>query len=255
MSPHLGFTKFGSGTRPVIVLHDWYCDHTSWDSVIPYLSPDRFTYYFADLRGYGDSIKTPGEFTLEEAVSDVIGLADKLGLNKFSLIGHSMSTVIAQRLAQVAPQRLERMVLVTPVNPEGFKCDAAAVEYFTSLALADDVKRVAAHAPIWGPRLSESWTRFKMRRWRKTANPEAVAKYVELWGCADVSEGAKAVKTPMLIIAGIHDSVPFKPEALEETMMPFYPGATLIAFKESGHYPMQEQPPLLATEMERFLDQ
>ena len=36
-------------------------------------------------------------------------------------------------------------------------------------------------------------------------------------------------------------------------MLPFYPNARLISLSESGHYPMQEQPPLLVTEIERFL--
>ncbi|MEA2259830.1 MAG: hypothetical protein QOJ51_2655 [Acidobacteriaceae bacterium] len=36
-------------------------------------------------------------------------------------------------------------------------------------------------------------------------------------------------------------------------MLPFYPNGRLVSLGECGHYPMQEQPPLLATLIERFL--
>jgi len=56
----------------------------------PYLYPGPFTYVFADLRGYGTHVIFR-EYTLWEAASDVIALADRLGWKTFSLIGHSMS--------------------------------------------------------------------------------------------------------------------------------------------------------------------
>ena len=53
MSTDLGFTTYGHGRLCGLVLHDWFCDHSSWDATLPYLTPDRFTYVFGDLRGYG----------------------------------------------------------------------------------------------------------------------------------------------------------------------------------------------------------
>jgi pimeloyl-ACP methyl ester carboxylesterase len=253
MSSNICFVKVGSGPLPVIVLHDWFCDHSSWDPLLPYLTLDRFTYFFCDLRGYGASRKKPGSYTLEEAVKDVVALADVQGFNQFALIAHSMSTVVAQRVAQLAPQRLTHLVLVTPVAPAGMKSDAPTVEFFQSVAMAEDEERFARLAPLWGERYSEAWARFKLRRWRKTAQPEAAAQYVEMWACADISSGARGVKAPVMIVAGVHDAPPFKPDALRESMMPYYPHAQVIEFTESGHYPMQEQPPLLATVVERFL--
>src|SRR5271170_6024896 len=79
MPANLGFTSFGTGLIRVLVLHDWFCDHTSWDAALPYLTPERFTYVLADLRGYGASREMEGTYTLEEATSDSIALADHLG--------------------------------------------------------------------------------------------------------------------------------------------------------------------------------
>jgi 3-oxoadipate enol-lactonase len=115
MPPDLGFTSYGNGPVRVLVLQDWFCDHSSWDAARPYLTPSRFSYIFADLRGYGTSREIEGNYTLEEAAGDAIALADKLGWNRFSLIGHWMSGLIVQRIAQLAPGRISRIVAIAPV--------------------------------------------------------------------------------------------------------------------------------------------
>lgn len=65
MRVDLGFKQYGQGPVRAIVLHDWFCDHTNWDAITPYLTPDQFSYVFADLRGYGDSRHLSGDYTLE----------------------------------------------------------------------------------------------------------------------------------------------------------------------------------------------
>ena len=253
MTPIIGFKIYGSGPLSVIVLHDWYCDHTSWDSILPYLSTAEFTYIFADLRGYGKSKGIAGQYNLEEASGDVIALIDHLKLDKVSLIGHSMSAMVVQRIAQIIPSRLESIIAVTPVAPIGLRCDEAMADIFRGLALADDEQRLKTMTTFWGERLSLNWIKFKLRSWRETASAEAAAKYVDMWGCTDISEGAKNIDVPMLIIACLEDSLPFIPDSLEKTMLPFYSKARMQTIIEAGHYPMQEQPPMMATIIERFL--
>jgi pimeloyl-ACP methyl ester carboxylesterase len=252
METSLGFTSYGEGPIRVLVLHDWFCDHSSWDATLPYLTASRFTYVFADSRGYGLSREIEGTYTLDEASSDAIGVADRLGWSRFSLVGHSMSGLIVQRMAQLAPERIERVVAVTPVAPSGMGLDQRVVESISSMALADDETRYTAVSQMWGTRLSETWTRYKLRRWRETAAPAAAAKYVELWGRGSISD-ADQLLLPVLIVTCEEDAPPFRAEALEASMKPRYPSARLVSFKESGHYPMQETPPLLATTIESFL--
>ena len=252
---HIRFTTHGSGPTRVLVLHDWYCDHTSWDASLPYATTNRFTYVLADLRGYGLSREMTGSYTLEEAASDVVSLANHLGWTSFSLLGHSMSSVVVQRVVQIIPARIARIVVVTPVPPTGMRLGPEVVNALRSLALATDEERFAVVSARWGTRLAETWIRYKLTRWRETASPVAVASYVTLWACTDISDRANGIDTPMLIIAGAQDALPFQMAALKASMLPYYPSATLLQFGESGHYPMQEQPPLLMTTVERFLGQ
>src|ERR1700721_1159004 len=53
--PPLGHELVGSGSSHVIVLNDWLCDTSTWDGARPYLDSARFTFAFADVRGYGRS--------------------------------------------------------------------------------------------------------------------------------------------------------------------------------------------------------
>jgi pimeloyl-ACP methyl ester carboxylesterase len=255
MPVDLGFRQYGDGSVRAIVLHDWFCDHTNWNAMTPYLTPDQFTFVFADLRGYGDSRNLSGEYTLGEAASDVIALADRLGWKTFSLIGHSMSGLVVQRIPQLVEGRVSRVVAITPVPAIGIGLDQATVEMFQAIALGDDQARLAAIGPMWGDRLSANWTKYKLRRWRETVEPRPAAKYVEMWGCENISEGVGGIKTPMLIIAAEKDAPPFQAAALNTSTLPFYPNGRLVSLSECGHYPMQEQPPLLATLIERFLSE
>jgi 3-oxoadipate enol-lactonase len=59
----IGHDKVGSGPLGVIVLNDWMCDTSTWDGARAYLDDDRFTWTFADLRGYGRSMGLDGEHT------------------------------------------------------------------------------------------------------------------------------------------------------------------------------------------------
>jgi pimeloyl-ACP methyl ester carboxylesterase len=106
----LGHEVVGSGPRRLIVLNDWLCD-TSTQSARVYLDKQRFSWAFADLRGYGRTRGRAGKFDILEAADDVLALADALGWPRFSIVGHSMSTYIAMHLGQHAAERVERAVL------------------------------------------------------------------------------------------------------------------------------------------------
>jgi 3-oxoadipate enol-lactonase len=253
MQPELGFLKFGHGPVLVIALHDWTCDHTSWDTVLPYLTPEQFTYVFADLRGYGSSREIAGEHTLDEAAADVIALADRLGWTQFSLIGHSMTGLVVQQVAQKIPDRVLRLVAITPAAPASMGLDEEAIKLFQSIALASDEARFSTVTSLWGTRLSATWTRYKLQRWRATADPEAASDYVRMWGNTDITERVRGLQTRILIIGAELDAPPFHADALEASMLPLYPNAKVVTLTDCGHYPMQEQPPALATLIEQYL--
>ena len=117
----LKYSTIGSGTEHVIVLHEWLGDNSNYDPVLPYLDTKKFKWIFVDLRGYGLSKNLSGQYTCQEASDDVQRLINNLGIRSVNIVGHSMSAMIAQKIAVDSPESLKKMVLVTPVPASGIQ--------------------------------------------------------------------------------------------------------------------------------------
>jgi pimeloyl-ACP methyl ester carboxylesterase len=209
---------------------------------------------FADLRGYGDSRHLTGDYTPEEAAGDVIALADRLGWQTFSLIGHSMSGLVVQRIPQLAGGRVSRVVAVTPVAPSGMGLGRATVEMFQAIALADDQARLAPPRLHVGRSLINLLGQVQIEALAGDCGAPRRGRVRRDLGPRRHFRGRPRNPDADADYRG-RDTPPFQAEALNTSMLPFYPNARLVSLCECGHYPMQEQPPLLATLIERFLSE
>jgi 3-oxoadipate enol-lactonase len=249
----LGHELVGSGPLHVVVLNDWLCDTSTWDGARAYLDGARFTYAFADLRGYGKSRNISGRYTVLEGAMDVLALADLLGWRRFAVLGHSMSALIAFHLGQHHADRITRVVALTPPPPWGLGADQDALAASRALALADDASRTAAFAAIFAARLSAGWAAYKAARWRESSDSTAAAGYVAMFARDGVPNRAIRIRVPLLAITGEQDAPPMRQEAVTNNLSPLCDQLTVVPLVDSGHYPMQEMPPLTVALSERFL--
>ena len=248
----LGHDSIGDGGTAVIVLNDWMGDTSTWDGVRPYLDTSALRWIFADLRGYGRSRAQAGAFNADEAAADVIALADALGLARFALVGHSMSTRVVLRVLQQWPQRVMRAVLITPPAPGGMALPEGVRGYLRGLAMAGDDGRLAGLAANAGTRLSPQWLAYKVARWRACAEPRAAAAYVDMFGASHTCDGAP-VTVPVLAITGEQDGESMRSAAVARAWGPLCSDLTVAPLADCGHYPMQEAPPLLGALVQRFV--
>src|SRR6202161_1057984 len=121
--------------HPVLALHGWFGSARGWGSLPDYLDRSRFTYVFMDLRGYGDRQQVSGDFTMAEAAADALALADELGWDRFSVIGHSMGGKAAHQILLQAPERVRKLVgrdagtaPAVPMNEQGWALFSGAAE-------------------------------------------------------------------------------------------------------------------------------
>ncbi len=249
----LGHELFGSGPKRVVIVNDWLCDTSTWDGARAFLDGARFTFAFADLRGYGKSRERAGAFTIDEAASDVLALADALGWARFSIVGHSMSALVALHLAQHHTGRVERAVALTPPPPRGFGADEAMLSASRALALADAATQLAMLEQRFGERLSPGWAKHKAAAWRVAANPSAAAAYVALFARDGLPDPTARIAIPLLAITGERDAPPMRSEPVSQNLGPLCAELTVVPLADSGHYPMQEMPPLTVALIERFL--
>jgi pimeloyl-ACP methyl ester carboxylesterase len=140
----------GTGDHHVVVLHGWFGDHQVWQPTYPLLDLQHFTYAFLDYRGYGASRDLHGDHSMNEMAQDAIGLADHLGWTHFSVVGHSMGGMAAQKVAIEAPARVRSVVGVTPVPATGAPLPPDVLQFFEAAALLPTTRRrVARRSACW----------------------------------------------------------------------------------------------------------
>jgi pimeloyl-ACP methyl ester carboxylesterase len=234
-------------------MNDWMSDTSSWDCARAYLDRERFTWVFADLRGYGRSKELPGQFTLREAAADVLELARALGRERFAIVGHSMSTLVALHLAQKHADRVERCVVLTPAPPAGVGLLDAELAAVDAIARGGDETRLYWMRMRLGEHTPAGFARFKADRWRATATTDAVSAYARMFGRDGLPEPTARIDVPLLAVTCERDSEIMRREAVTAQLAPLCEHLHVESIADSGHYPMQETPTLLVAAIERFL--
>ncbi len=247
----IGYRSLGSGEHNVLVLHGWFGDETSFAPMQEALTLDEFTYVFMAYRGYGLSKQQRGDYTMPEIAGDALGLADELGWESFSLIGHSMGGMAAQRVLADAPRRVHKLVALTPVPASGVPFDAESWKLFEGAARSLDNRRAIIDFSTGG-RLSKSWIDRMARYSAETSTVEAFAAYLQAWARTDFSAAIRGNPVPVKVIVGAHD-LALTADVMRATYLAWYPNAQLEIMANAGHYPMNETPVALATSIEAFL--
>jgi pimeloyl-ACP methyl ester carboxylesterase len=245
------YRTVGSGDHRVIALHGWFGSAQGWGPLPDYVDGTRFTYVFPDLRGYGSRRDVPGEFTMAEVGADALALADELGWERFSMVGHSMSGKAIQHAMLLAPDRVTRLVAVNPVPATGVPFDDDGWALFSGAARARE-NRAAIINFSTGSRLTRSFVDHVVQHSLDHSSVEAFGAYLESWAKEDFSARVQGNPVPVKVIVGEHDPA-LSAEVMEQTWLSFYPNAELEVLANAGHYPMMETPVALVTTMEEFL--
>ncbi|SQF98091.1 lipase [Paucimonas lemoignei] len=119
--------------QPVIALHGWLDNANSFARLAPKLKGLRIV--ALDLAGHGHSSHRPpgAGYSLPDYVHDVLQVAEQLGWQRFSLLGHSLGAIISVFLAGAMPERVERLALIDGLIPPTGKPDDAPEQLGRSL--------------------------------------------------------------------------------------------------------------------------
>ncbi|TKC87855.1 alpha/beta hydrolase [Trinickia terrae] len=245
------FHRVGTGPHPVIVLHGWFGGARSFAPIEPALDGNRFTYVFMDYRGYGDMQAAGGDYTFDEIANDTLALADALGFDTFSLIGHSMGGAASERVAMLAPERVRMLIPVAPVPSCGVVLDDSRRALFESAAKRVEIRQAIIDRST-GNRLPAIWTRSKAAYSWAHSSPHAFGAYMKAWSRGGFSESVKGAAYPVRVLIGEHDPV-YDAALMNATYLAWYPDSTLEVLPNAGHYPMDEVPLALVASVERYL--
>ncbi len=116
-SGRLYYEEHGSG-EPLLCIQGLAMDVSGWRPQIPAWSPHYRVVIF-DNRDVGRSFYATEAYDIGTLAADTLALADRLGLERFHLLGSSMGGAIAQEVALAAPARVRSLTLCVSYGGNG----------------------------------------------------------------------------------------------------------------------------------------
>ncbi|MGF1629511.1 MAG: alpha/beta fold hydrolase [Kiloniellaceae bacterium] len=176
---------------PLVVLHGAYMNIPSMGAIIPKLA-ETHTVYALEFQGHGRTTDIDRPITYPNLADDVAAFMDAVGLEKVDVFGYSMGAGAGLRLAIDYPEKVDQLVAASVAyDVEGWQpafrefIPKMTVEMILDMPFAEDYRALAAD-PDGFPALVEKLI--------------ALEHEPMAWG-----EEVKALKTPVLIIAGDAD--------------------------------------------------
>jgi pimeloyl-ACP methyl ester carboxylesterase len=234
---------------------------------------DRRRLIMLDLRGTGESAEPedPESRRCDRLVDDVEALRAHLGLERMDLLAHSAGANLALRYVERYPQRVARLVLVTPslfgagnAVPGAERRETALLRrgepwFGEAFAALEEIVAGRATAERW-----EAVAPFAYGRWDETArahhaagerqrNRRAAAVYGSQGAFApDATRAALAdFHRPVLVLAGEVDlNSPPGPVA---ELAALFPDARAVVQAGAGHFPWLDDGARFVAAVEDFL--
>lgn len=233
-----------AGEKCVVLLHGYLESMLVWEDFIPYLYKE-VRVITLDLPGHGISVVT-GEIHTMDFLADTIADALKaLGIEKCTLVGHSMGGYVALAFCERHPEMLDGLVLFsstpnpdTPEKAENRRREIALVK-------AGKKDMLARVAPAAGFAVQN---RTRMRDYIEdlteqvfiTEDEGIVALLNGMIARRDQNEMLRRSPVPQLFILGKKDNY-IPPEAAEKIIAE-HPQAKVVWLENSGHMGFLEEP-------------
>ena len=243
----------GAG-EPLVFLHGVGGDSASWALQIAAFS-GAFRTIAWDMPGYGLS-RPLDRMTFPALADSLLGLLDRLGLDRVHLVGHSMGGMVAQEFAASRPERIATLVLSATSAAFGrpdsnfqkrfVDARIAPLDNGTTMAdLADEM--VAA---MMGPAADPDGA--AIARHSMAGVPEEIYRVaIACLVTFDRRDALAGYAMPVLVLAGESDSN--APAPMMEKMASRIPGADYVCMKETGHLGNLENPAAFNAAVRNFL--
>ena len=112
----VAYRKFGRG-EPIVFLHGWPLSSFTFRHLLPYFV-SRFTCYLPDLPGAGDTDWTDAtDFTIRGRAETMRNFVDRVGIDRYVLVGQDTGATIGRRLALLMGDRVRRLVMTNTEIP------------------------------------------------------------------------------------------------------------------------------------------
>src|SRR4051794_26084081 len=258
----------GSGP-PVVLIHGMVNSSRHWHDVAMRLARGGYTVVAPDLIGHGDSATPRGDYSIGAHAAVIRDLLALIGVERATIVGHSLGGGIAMQFFYQFPQRTERLILV---SSGGLGHEVSPLLRGAALPGASTVLRAAAHPRV----LDAMWWAGERMRERGSAKGvylQAIARALRpleragarkaflqtLRSVIDVHGQRVSARDrlyllrsfPTLIVWGERDHT--IPAAHGVAAHEAIPGSRFVSLPRAAHFPHLEDPAGLATALDEFI--
>jgi len=233
--------------KPVILIHGFGSSLHTWEEWAKMLERDYRVIRF-DMPGAGLSPPDPtNNYTDTRVIGLLLSLMKQSGVERAALIGNSIGGRIAWTMAAAHPNRVEKLVLVSPdgfASPTfayGEKIEAPAILHASKYFLPQWALRPNLEVAYADP---EQLTDETLGRYHDlllaTGNRAAMIDRMEQTVLTDPLPKLKTIQAPVLLLWGQEDGL--IPISNARDYLEILPNARLTALPDVGHVPQEEAP-------------
>lgn len=237
---------------PIVLVHGLGGSLDVWHGVTELLALHHHVVAL-DLRGHGRTGAGRAQFSIKTWSQDVGALMTALELPAATVVGHSMGTLIAQRLAVEAAEMVDQLVLVggisyfEPPDTQGYEQRAKTVESDGMDAIVDEwlagalAPRTHARLPQVTGLLRHLFLSNDARNYAKACRALAKAPAIE----------REQIGQPTLLLVGDHDrSTPLR---MTEQLHRQIPVSRVRVVPSAAHWMTLEHPDTIGAAILEFL--
>lgn len=236
----LSYRDEGDG-EPLVLLHGLGASRQSWDYQMSAFS-SKYRVVVPDLRGFGDSEKPPGPYSVDGFARDVFALTDQLDLADFHVAGLSMGGAITFQMAVMDSQRLRSATIVNSLpsfRPETWKQRLGITLRRWSLRLLGMRGFAWMMARRLFPEEDQEELRDEMYERFAANDPTAYRAAFEALVGWDVEDRLRAIDCPVLVVAADQD---YWPVSVKRDYVRNIPEARLEVIEGSRHATPLDRP-------------
>lgn len=234
--------------RPVLLIHGHTSDRRTWDPVVTALLDADLRVLRPDLRGHGKSTRPDFGYHVSHHASDMAAVIKTAGIDTAMVVGHSIGGAVALEMALTMTNRVDGLVLISPVMPDR-PFEPAFMENLREVARV--TRQDGIEAAMVGPWASSP---IYEHSFSKPGIREAVMAIVREFPGAEylatqrdsvernwtVPERLSEINVPTVIFAGDQETPGFR--AYAEEAAAGIPGSRLEILKDCGHLVPLEEP-------------
>ena len=110
--------------RTIVLLHGKNFCAATWEGTMRFLQSKGFRVIVPDQIGFCKSSKPAAyQYTFQQLAHNTKALLDSIGVQRFTVMGHSTGGMLATRIALMFPQQVEQLVMVNPIGLEDWKAE------------------------------------------------------------------------------------------------------------------------------------